>query len=1244
MTYNIKAWISSLAGLCLLGLSHVAPGADKTIWQGESGGLKILWTSEDIIATKGGKVLFSAKALARKDFEVEFLNSESESDSECNYERTFTLLSVVGTIASIKDMSYQYCRGAIRPLVNIQFTTVDLAKPDNMVFLTDLFPESVLIRALLADSVMKKVLAEAGITTPSTVDEFWNIDWTELGISARDSESGEECVFDIPGDFFARFAFHHLNKNQVAVRLGLSPARQICQSSHAQLGIYLPIPTALNSALKSARKGQAGILMNNLKKIAGKRNTTVRFATDTYTPQPETGTRVTIVPSVNFRSTPEFAANILETLEKGTVLKSLARSSFQEKWQQSVDYWYLVELETGKTGWVFGGVTHATDKASHIIWQGESGGLKILWTSGDIIATKGGKVLFSAKALARKDFEVEFLNSESESDSECNYERTFTLLSVVGTIASIKDMSYQYCRGAIRPLVNIQFTTVDLAKPDNMVFLTDLFPESVLIRALLADSVMKKVLAEAGITTPSTVDEFWNIDWTELGISARDSESGEECVFDIPGDFFARFAFHHLNKNQVAVRLGLSPARQICQSSHAQLGIYLPIPTALNSALKSARKGQAGILMNNLKKIAGKRNTTVRFATDTYTPQPETGTRVTIVPSVNFRSTPEFAANILETLEKGTVLKSLARSSFQEKWQQSVDYWYLVELETGKTGWVFGGVTHATDKARQTIWQGKSGGLNIHWTSADIIATKGDKVLFSAKNSLARKDFEEQFLEAVGTEPVCEYKRTFTLLSVVGTIASMKDTFEQHCQAATHGFPKLTTINLVQPDKAVSLTDFFQESVILKALLADSLIKKALAAAGMMTKHPTTLKALYRVLEEPGIVARDSEDGKKCHFQLSEDFLRQFAFHHINKNQVAVRLGLEPAIQSCQWSHAQLGIYLPIPTALQSALNNARKTQAGVLMGHLKQIAGGRNTIVHFATDSYLSKDTAQINTITVQRGDTLYRLARRYNHTAAELAAWNDLQPPYLLSLGETLLVNPPTKVSAPTKAPTDEATNDKPLYHIVAAGDTLYRVAKRYSQTVEKIAAWNDLQPPYDLSVGQKLRVSSIWTWTHKSTLHPALPEFVFKLVGKYIEYIEVKTIEIRRGNESQPFQTLNVSAEPPIYDDMSVVFIVEDVNFDGYRDIRLIAFPPWSNVVYVYWLFEPKMGRFVSSSAYNAAGLSSPTFNAENKQIISEWKAGCCLSGTDYYEVVDNKPVLVRQESYDQEKGLTVRERKL
>jgi hypothetical protein len=84
------------------------------------------------------------------------------------------------------------------------------------------------------------------------------------------------------------------------------------------------------------------------------------------------------------------------------------------------------------------------------------------------------------------------------------------------------------------------------------------------------------------------------------------------------------------------------------------------------------------------------------------------------------------------------------------------------------------------------------------------------------------------------------------------------------------------------------------------------------------------------------------------------------------------------------------------------------------------------------------------------------------------------------------------------------------------------------------------------------------------------------------------------------------------------------------------------PWSNVVYVYWLFEPKTGRFVSSSAYNAAGLSSPTFNAENKQIISEWKAGCCLEGTDYYEVVDNKPVLVRQESYDQEKGLTVRER--
>ncbi len=44
---------------------------------------------------------------------------------------------------------------------------------------------------------------------------------------------------------------------------------------------------------------------------------------------------------------------------------------------------------------------------------------------------------------------------------------------------------------------------------------------------------------------------------------------------------------------------------------------------------------------------------------------------------------------------------------------------------------------------------------------------------------------------------------------------------------------------------------------------------------------------------------------------------------------------------------------------------------------------------------------------------------------------------------------------------------------YYTLKRGDTLYSISKRYGKTVKEIAKWNDLEAPYDLSVGQRLRV---------------------------------------------------------------------------------------------------------------------------------------------------------------------------
>ncbi len=530
-------------------------------------------------------------------------------------------------------------------------------------------------------------------------------------------------------------------------------------------------------------------------------------------------------------------------------------------------------------------------------------------------------------------------------------------------------------------------------------------------------------------------------------------------------------------------------------------------------------------------------------------------------------------------------------------------------------------LSHIALSANQ-IWQGKSSGLNIHWTEADITAFQNGKRVFSAKSDLTKYDTNY---------PTCgdQDKRTLTLLSVVGHIASIKDVTHYHCQNIDGNDPRIIAIDLAS-GKPVSLTDFFPESAILKALLADSAIKKVLSN---QTRPPATLKTLFQALDDElthtAITALD-EDGSECQFSIeTKYFLTQFAFHHINRDQVAVRLALTPAAQHCQWRLPQIGIYLPIPKTLQAALKQAKKGKAGFLMNKQQKIAKGRETIW----------DDIYADTITVQRGDTLYSIARHSKQSIADIAAWNDLIPPYQLSLGQTLLISPPV-----LEDEKDEVVEEK--HHTVVPGETLFRIARHYGLRVADIVAWNKLQKPYNLSVGQKLQVSEPsspkesspkYLWTQKGIIHSTLPEFTFKLVGEGAKRVSegstVEAIEVHRGNQSKPVQIISIDDGPPAFDDLSNLFIIEDVNFDGYQDIRLYSgVPAYNNVNFTYWLFEPQTAHFVGSEAFNTAGLDLPTFSAKTKEIFSKWTAGAFFHGTNYHKVINGQPVWILQESFD------------
>lgn len=105
---------------------------------------------------------------------------------------------------------------------------------------------------------------------------------------------------------------------------------------------------------------------------------------------------------------------------------------------------------------------------------------------------------------------------------------------------------------------------------------------------------------------------------------------------------------------------------------------------------------------------------------------------------------------------------------------------------------------------------------------------------------------------------------------------------------------------------------------------------------------------------------------------------------------------------------------------------------------------------------SYYTRGT----TVKVQKGDTLYSIANRYDVALRSLIETNRLSPPYTLRIGQTLRL-------------------PKANYHIVQKGDTLYSISKQYNVDMPKLSAENKLSAPFTLHLGQKLLIpDSIYT----------------------------------------------------------------------------------------------------------------------------------------------------------------------
>jgi LysM repeat protein len=103
-----------------------------------------------------------------------------------------------------------------------------------------------------------------------------------------------------------------------------------------------------------------------------------------------------------------------------------------------------------------------------------------------------------------------------------------------------------------------------------------------------------------------------------------------------------------------------------------------------------------------------------------------------------------------------------------------------------------------------------------------------------------------------------------------------------------------------------------------------------------------------------------------------------------------------------------------------------------------------------------------------VQRGDTLFRIAARFNTTITTLAQLNGITNVNLIYAGQRLVIAPPgSGVPAPTPVPPAQRT------YMVVPGDTLFRIALRFGVPLRQIVQANGIFDPNRIFVGQVLNI---------------------------------------------------------------------------------------------------------------------------------------------------------------------------
>ena len=151
---------------------------------------------------------------------------------------------------------------------------------------------------------------------------------------------------------------------------------------------------------------------------------------------------------------------------------------------------------------------------------------------------------------------------------------------------------------------------------------------------------------------------------------------------------------------------------------------------------------------------------------------------------------------------------------------------------------------------------------------------------------------------------------------------------------------------------------------------------------------------------------------------------------------------------------------------LYSIANNYNITVA-----ELKKINNLANNTISIGQKLYIKNDTNENITdtedfYTVQKGDTLYSISKKFNISVEEIKKINNLKS-NTLSIGQKLNLN--------GNLPDNETNEIEYDNYTVQKGDSLWSIAQKYNITVNKLINLNELENTI-LQIGQNLKVPKI------------------------------------------------------------------------------------------------------------------------------------------------------------------------